>query len=455
MQLQAVIFSPQFGAPSLFCDALASRGYRIQQTSTVAELTQLVAKRAADLVVLACGAGCNWTGVELARAVREIDRRCALVLFTRDNSQDFAIAALRARVSDVLKDSCDTLEAAACVDRVTALFQGNAGPQGLMEGARMVGNSASIQHVRESIRKVAATDVNVLITGETGTGKELVAELIHRNSGRRGKPFVSINCAAIPDALLESELFGYERGAFTGASMTREGKLQYANGGTVFLDEIGDMDLHSQAKILRTIESRCVQHLGGHQDIPLNIRIVAATNQDLESLRGQGRFRQDLYFRLNVARIHLAPLRERIEDIPALFDHILDELNRNSHRTAIDIDPELVGRLQRYEWPGNVRELRNLIESAFVFCSTRRIAWADLAAHVREKLQLPVEWEGAERERVLHALASTHWNKSEAARILHWSRMTLYRKMTKYQIQSHQERKPAARCDTQRASVTA
>ena len=457
MQFQALIFvPPERGVPSWVCDALATRNYRIQETHTTAELIRLVENRFADLVVLSSGAGCNWAGIDLARAVRRIDHRCPLLLLTRESSEDFTIAALRARISDLLKDSCTALEVGACVDRLTALFQTDpAGARALIEGVRMVGNSPSIQRVRDDIRKVAAPDTNVLITGETGTGKELVAELIHRNSGRRSKPFVSINCAAIPDGLLESELFGYERGAFTGANMAREGKLQFANGGTVFLDEIGDMNLHSQAKILRTIESRQVQRLGAHRDIPLNIRIVAATNQDIEDLMSQGRFRKDLYFRLNIARIHLSPLRERTEDIPALFHHMLDELNRSSNRSTIDIDPELVAQLQHYQWPGNVRELRNLIESAFVFCSTRRIMFADLAAHVREKLQLPIEAEGADRERVLHALASTQWNKSEAARILHWSRMTLYRKMTKFHIQSHHEQKPPAHCNSRSASVTA
>jgi DNA-binding NtrC family response regulator len=435
---------------------LAARNYRIQETQTRADLLHLVESRFADLVVLASGLGCNWAGIDAGRAVREIDRRCPLLLMTRDGSEDFLTAVLRAGITDLLKDNCDIREAGACVDRLTALFQPYAaGARGLIGGTRMVGNSLGMQRVREDIGKVAAADTNVLITGETGTGKELVAELIHSNSGRRAKPLVSINCAAIPDALLESELFGYERGAFTGANVAREGKLQFANGGTVFLDEIGDMNLHSQAKILRSIESRHVQRLGGHRDIPLDIRIVAATNQDLEGLTSQGRFRQDLYYRLNVARIHLRPLRERAEDIPVLFQHILGELNRSSNRTAMDIDPQLADRLHQYHWPGNVRELRNVIESAFVFCSTRRISIADLSAHVREKLEPPMGKEGAERERVLHALESTQWNRSEAAKILHWSRMTLYRKMTKFNIQSHAERKPPMQCNRRSESVTA
>ena len=457
MQLQAVIFIPQgHGAPQPIANVLALRNYAIQETSVSAELIRLACSRFADLIVLACGTGCNWGGIELVRALREVDHRCPIVLLTHTKTEDFTITALRTGVSDVLTDSCDAAEAGASIDRLTELFhKGPAGAHGLVDGVRMVGNSPSTQRVRQDIRKVAGTDTNVLVTGETGTGKELVAELIHRNSRRCAKPFVSINCAAIPDGLLESELFGYERGAFTGANAAHEGKLQFANGGTVFLDEIGDMNLFAQAKVLRAIESRRVQRLGGHREIPLDLRIIAATNQDLEGLMGQGRFRQDLYFRLNVARIHLSPLRERREDIPALFEHLLDELNRSSNRTAIDIDPALAARLQRYDWPGNVRELRNLLESAFVFCSTRRITFADLGAHVREKLQLPAESEGAERERVLYALTSAQWNKSQAAKILHWSRMTLYRKMTKYHIQSHPERKAPAQCNTRRESVTA
>jgi DNA-binding NtrC family response regulator len=452
VQLQALVFTPQVqpGRRSAVCDAFQARQYQIREVRDAPVLLGRVRSRAADVIVLGAGAGCNWTGIDLAREVRLMDRRCPLILLTADSSEEFLIAALRAGVTDVLRQTAAPTEAAACVDRVTALFQPRALPPGAsQERGRMVGASPGMCLTREQIHKVSATDSNVLITGETGTGKELVAELIHQSSRRRDRPFVSINCAAIPEGLLESELFGHERGAFTGAHAAREGKLQFAEGGTVFLDEIGDMDLHAQAKILRAIESRRVPRLGGHRDVAIDIRVIAATNQDLENLTAQGRFRKDLYFRLNVARVHLEPLRDRSADIPALIDHLLDEWNGSSERSAIDIDPDLVACLQQYDWPGNIRELRNLVESAFVFCSSRRIVLEDLPPHWREKLRSPLTPVDAERDRVLHALSSAQWNKSEAAKLLHWSRMTLYRKISKHGIQDQN------RCNIASAAVTA
>ena len=451
MQFQALVFRPlaQPGSRSPLCDALVSRQYRMREVTDAAGLLAGVRSRAADVLVLGAGPGYNWAGIDLAREVRRIDRRCPLILLTTDSSEEFGVAAFRAGVTDLLRQTASDREAAACVDRVTALFQPEAANiHTARDAGRMVGTSPGMCLTREQIQKVAATDTNVLITGETGTGKELVAELIHTGSRRQARPFVSINCAAIPEGLLESELFGHERGAFTGAHAAREGKLQFARGGTVFLDEIGDMDLPAQAKILRVIESRRVQRLGGHHDVAIDIRVIAATNQDLEHLTAQGRFRKDLYFRLNVARVQLEPLRNRAGDIPALIEHLLDEWNATSPRSGIDIDPDLVARLQQYDWPGNIRELRNLVESAFVFCSTRRIVLEDLPAHLREKVGGPLARGDAERDRLLHALSSAQWNKSEAAKLLHWSRMTLYRKISKHGIQD-------ARCNGAGSAVTA
>ena len=454
MHFQALIFTP-LARPGYRCaifDALVARQYQMCEVREVAALLDRVRGRMADCVVLGAGPGCNWAGIDLVREVRRMDRRCPLILLTAEGSEEFSVAAFRAGVTDVLRQTAAPAEAAACVDRVRGLFQ--AVSTGIFRGeGRLVGASPEMCLTREQIHKVSATDTNVLITGETGTGKELVAELIHQNSRRRDRPFVSINCAAIPEGLFESELFGHERGAFTGAHAAREGKLQFAEGGTVFLDEIGDMELHAQAKILRAIESRRVPRLGGHREVAIDIRVIAATNQDLEHLTAQGRFRKDLYFRLNVARVHLEPLRSRSADIPVLIDHLLDEWVAYSDRSAIDIDPSLVADLQRYDWPGNIRELRNLIESALVFCSSRRIVLADLPPHWREKLRRPLTPIDAERDCVLHALSSAQWNKSEAARLLHWSRMTLYRKISKHGIQNPTE--TPSRCNTAGAAVTA
>ena len=369
-----------------------------------------------------------------------------MLLVCSETTEDLLLAAFRAGATDLLRDSSSAAETQACLDRVFPHAPKTRNNDGI------VGEGPAMQQARAAIEAAAATDLNVLITGETGTGKELAAERIHRQSRRRACPFVCVNCAAIPAELLESELFGYERGAFTGAHASRDGKLPSARGGTVFLDEIGDMDLYSQAKILRAIESRRVQRLGSNRDIPLDIRIVAATNRNLEQLAAEGRFRQDLYYRLNVVHVYMPPLRERTEELPALVRYMLAELNAGSNRAPVTIDPEILTSLTAYQWPGNIRELRNCIESAFAFCASDRITSDSLPKELREKLRLtaPV---GSERDRLLHALTSAQWNKSEAAKLLHWSRMTLYRKMSRHGIEL--ERDSASLCNKAGATKTA
>ena len=230
----------------------------------------------------------------------------------------------------------------------------------------LIGSSLAIWKVKTYLHKVAMTDSHVLITGETGTGKELAARYIHRHSARRAKPLVTINCAALPDGLFESELFGYERGAFTGASSSYSGRLKLADAGTVLFDEIGDMSPYAQAKILRLIETKEVYPLGGRRSIPLDIRIIAATNRDLERQVSKNEFRQDLYFRLNVVRVQLPPLRERKEDIPLLTEHFVQEFGARLGRQIEGFSDEATERLLNYDWPGNVRELMNLVERIFI-----------------------------------------------------------------------------------------
>ena len=355
----------------------------------------------------------------------------AVVLIAADCRGDITLQAMRAGVNDVLGNNCSESDVA---DAISRLFDGPRIPAATSNEERLVGSSAPQRQVRDAIRRVAATDTTVLITGETGTGKELVAELIHQHSRRRDKTFASINCAAIPEGLLESELFGYERGAFTGAQAPREGKLQYAEGGTLFLDEIGDMNLYGQAKILRVIEARTVQRLGANRDTHVNIRIVAATNQNLEQLASQNRFRQDLYFRLNVARIHLSPLRERCGDIPELVRFWVAELSARLGREAPMIADDLLAQLESYHWPGNVRELRNVLESALVFSTGNPLSMRDLPPYLRALFGNAERHRQTERERIVAALLAAHGNRTEAARLLGCSRMTLYRKMLKHGV---------------------
>jgi transcriptional regulator with PAS, ATPase and Fis domain len=300
----------------------------------------------------------------------------------------------------------------------------------------IVGTSAAMQGVRGYLLRIAQRDCNALVLGETGTGKDLIAEAIHANSSRRPQPFVCVNCAAIPDTLLESELFGYERGAFTGANSAMEGKIQQANNGTIFFDEIGEMTPHAQAKILRVIEGKQIQRLGGKSSIPVNVRIIAATNQDLPKLVAEQRFRRDLYFRLNVAQIQLPSLRERREDIASLLDHYLNVFNEQTGAGVEGFTREALDRLTEHDWPGNIRELKNVMESVFVDPPHPRI---DVCHLWRACAGLSLGGSINERDQLLGALQATQWNKSKAAGKLHWSRMKIYRKMAKYQIADRDE----------------
>jgi transcriptional regulator with PAS, ATPase and Fis domain len=303
----------------------------------------------------------------------------------------------------------------------------------------MVSQSLAMQKIKAYLNKVASTDSTVLITGETGTGKEMVAQLIHHNSPRRHKPFVCINCAAIPDSLLESELFGYGKGAFTGANALREGKLRIAEGGTIFFDEVGEMSLAAQTKILRAVESREIYRIGGQSSIPLNLRVLAATNRDLRELVTEGKFRVDLYYRLKVVSVHLPPLRDRRDEIPALLTYYLREQQRLGHE-ARAFDEEVLDALLLYDWPGNVRELKNFVEAVGVNRPSGLISMHDLPEEFARCLRTEGTQYDDERARVLSALMETNWRRTEAAQRLRWSRMTLYRKMVKYNLDKEEKK---------------
>jgi len=438
MALRSIVFAgPLWTAHHPVRGVLEGQVWQVTETADERDLLHAARTHGADLVVI--GGLPNDDALQLMRDVRRGDHACAVLLFASDTSQQFAVSAFRSGATDLLPDNAS----AGMIDEALARLAGTSEAattgakttpaEPLIGGAKFVGRSRAVESTREAVRRVAQSDSNVLITGETGTGKELVAEMIHRNSSRVHKPFVCINCAAIPDTLFESELFGYERGAFTGAHATTMGKLEAANGGTVFFDEIGEMTPYAQAKILRTIESKQIQHLGGHRSIALNIRVVSATNRDLDALAMDDHFRKDLYFRINVGRIHLPPLRERKGDIVALIEHFIREFNQSFSAGVSGVESETMERLLDYRWPGNVRELRNVIESIFVSRPAPRITFSDLPEWLRNRLRaIDPTALMTESDRILNALLATNWNKSLAAQKLHWSRMTLYRKLAKY-----------------------
>ncbi|MFO1429843.1 MAG: sigma-54 dependent transcriptional regulator [Candidatus Competibacteraceae bacterium] len=427
--------SPTIGLYQEIRRQLLRERFEVIECSDMADiLAAFTQSRPPGMILIGPGVGSAATSLAIASRIRAQQPILPIVLVIEDSREEDAIAALRLKVSDYFRLPCRCDEIVTSVRRLLrdtpVKLQAAAAADATPE---LIGESQSILQIKAYLRKAAASDSNVLITGETGTGKELAARLLHHYSKRCTRPLITINCAALPETLLESELFGYEAGAFTGANSRYEGKLRLAHEGTLFLDEIGEMSLCAQAKILRAVEAKEIYALGSRHGAVADFRIIAATNQDLKTLlQGYG-FRKDLYFRLNVVRIHLPPLRERKEDIPLLLQHYLTELGGRCGYSIQHVSEEALDCLFQYDWPGNVRELRNLAEILLLNAASTTLSAADLPEQFRtNKSDRMVP---SERQLLLSTLQEMHWNKSKAAQQLHWSRMTLYRKMAKYGIQ--------------------
>lgn len=303
------------------------------------------------------------------------------------------------------------------------------------------GKSQVMQNLFELIENVAQSEAPVLVQGESGTGKEMVARAVHEAGPRKDKPFIKVNCAALNENLLESELFGHVKGAFTGADRSRIGRFEAADGGSILLDEIGDIPPATQVKLLRVLEEKQIERVGDHKPIPVNVRIITATNKDLEARVKQGDFREDLFFRINVFPLDCPPLSRRREDIPAIVQHFIQANSMAGGKKILGVTPEAMDRLMAHDWPGNVRELRNAIEYAFVLCPGGGIAPEHLPSKLASR-KTPAEPpagaaadEAGPRQQVLEALKQTGWNRTEAARVLGISRVTLWKRMKKYGLQ--------------------
>jgi DNA-binding NtrC family response regulator len=349
------------------------------------------------------------------------------IIYGTDVSQTAAVDAFRAGADDFVAPE----RGAEDLKRMLAnLLPASGKAKGAAEHG-LIGPSMALAAVRDYALRLAPSHASVLISGETGTGKELLAALIHRQSRRANGPLVALNCAAIPEALLEGELFGYERGAFSGACAAYPGKLKLADGGTLLLDEIGELSLGGQAKILRALETGEAYRLGATKPTRFDVRIVSASNRDLATEIAAGRFREDLYYRLAVARVEMPPLRARPDDIAPIADRLLSELAMRAGLTPVRIDSAAMAALRAHAWPGNVRELRNVIEIAMVTARGGVITLNDVARY----LTLPCGIAASvtdERSRLVDVLSRTHGNKSEAAKVLSCSRMTLYRKLARH-----------------------
>ena len=412
---------------------LAASGFSSSRCTCPDEVMQHLTHGPA-LVLLALYASSRTAWLGLAQQLRTSSPRSRIIVLAQESSEEMAICALRAGVTDYLTPPFTAGSLVAAASSVSSRRPCDDREQPCDTRPAIVGNSAVMICLQERLRRLSLSDCNVLLTGESGTGKELAAAAIHRFSARRDHRLVCLNCAALPDSLVESELFGHEKGAFTGADSARQGKLSAADGGTVFLDEIGDLSLYAQAKILRAVETKEIYHLGGQKPVRINVRIVAATHRHLEEMVERGHFREDLFFRLNIGRVHMPPLRDRIEDLGLLVTHYLRSMNQQMGTAVEGLSEEAWHILASYHWPGNIRELRNVIESALVNASSSTLGADDLPPHLRGAAESSTC--AAERHRLVQALLATRWNKTQAAQRLRWSRMTLYRKMAKYSLTS-------------------
>jgi two-component system nitrogen regulation response regulator GlnG len=370
---------------------LESPSLTVSTAATAREGIRLIREHPPDAVILDVRLP-DMSGLEAYGIIRQIDARLPVIVITAHGTTETAIEAMKLGAFEYLLKPLDLDHFVDVVDRAVhagriahmpAIYHEQQEPQ--PEGDQLVGNSPPMQELYKSIGRIAPQDVTVLILGESGTGKELVARAIYQHSRRSQAPLLAINCAAIPEPLLESELFGHERGAFTGADRRRIGKFEQANGGTVFMDEVGDMAPGTQAKLLRLLQEKQFERVGGNTTIHTDIRVIAATNQDLESLAAAGRFRQDLFYRLNVLTICIPPLRERIEDIPVLLDYFLRRMNRELGRHVQGVSPEAMELLRQHSWPGNVRELQSAVQYALVHTPGETLVPECLPPHLQQR----------------------------------------------------------------------
>ncbi len=366
------------------------QGHEVVAASGIKEALKLLQDQLFDLVLSDIKMR-DGSGLDLLREIRTESPDTPVLLMTAYATTETAIQALRMGAADyILKDNENFLDEVeitvnkslemARLRQENRLLKMNFQREHAME--RIVGTSPKMEELFRSIKTLGSTTSTVLITGESGTGKELVAKAIHNHSSRVEGPFVSINCGAFPENLLESELFGYMKGAFTGANQNKIGLFEAANRGTIFLDEIGEMSLSMQVKLLRVLQEKRLRRVGGNEEVPIDVRVIAATNQNLQKLIQEGRFREDLYYRVSVIPLEIPPLRERREDIPALSEHFLKEFNQKMQRALLRIHPDAMLCLQQYDWPGNVRELENAIERAVAFESTEEIKLERLPSQI-------------------------------------------------------------------------
>ncbi len=428
-------------------------GYEVHSVGDGAAVLQAMSEHHIDVLITDLRMP-KLDGMGVLKAVSDRYPHVPVIMITAHGTVDTAVEALKLGAFDYVTKPFDRAELRRVVSKAAKtreLSQAHVSGDPSERGRyRIIGQSAPMRGVYEAIEKVADTPSTVLITGESGTGKELIARALHENSSRKDKPFVSVNCAAIPPDLLESELFGYERGAFTGAVGSKPGRFELAHGGTLFLDEIAEIPVSMQVKLLRALQEQQFERVGGIKTITVNVRLIAATNRDLKASIAEGGFREDLYYRLNVVHVHLPPLRDRPSDIPLLIDHFVNKFNEKLDRAVSGFEDDALQQLMRYTWPGNIRELENVVERCMIFAEDGEVGAQHLPTEVSDaggaspRLVAGIEATPGEtglkeavrnatlkleREFIARALEQTGGNVTHTARLLKISRKSLQNKM--------------------------
>ena len=441
---------------------LRKAGYEVVTTNSVAEARSILTTRSFNLVLTDLRLN-DGTGIDLITHIKQQTPDTEVILMTAFGSIEITIEAIKRGAYYYLEKPHPPDQLLALVERALQFaalkienktLKRSLTREGELFG--LVGRDPAIRTIRETIKTAAPSDASVLIEGESGTGKELIANAIHNESHRVSGPFVSINCAAIPHQLIESELFGYKKGAFTGAQRDKRGLIEVAEGGTLFLDEIAEMPVHLQTKLLRVLQERTLRRLGDEEEIEVNFRLVSATNRDTSFLVKEGLLRKDLYFRISTIKIKVPPLRERRDDVIVLAKRLLQRFNEQYEKNIRNISPDTVTRLSHYEWPGNVRELESVIERAVLFCQGDELTIADLSDELQDYPITPnrvfapqsLSLEEIERAVIVQTLERTSGNVKKSAEILGVHRPTFYRKLRKFGIKVERESRSSERDDS-------
>ncbi|MCL5935238.1 MAG: sigma-54 dependent transcriptional regulator [Firmicutes bacterium] len=464
---KVLIVDDEEGVCELLVDVLEDAGFETVVAYNARDALKILENETPDTILLDIRLP-DADGIQVMEEIKKVGVHVPVILMTAFGTTEIAIQAMRQGAHDYLNKPLNLDELLINVQKAVKMQQLVSEVASLREELEsesdsvheLIGQSRHMQDIYKIIGKVADSDITVLLQGESGTGKEVVARAVHNSSRRSSRPFIRINCATIPEHLMESELFGHEKGAFTGAVSQKPGRFELAHNGTVFLDEIGEMPLHTQVKLLHILQDKEFERVGSNKSIKVDVRILTATNRDLKRLVDEGKFREDLYYRINVVNIKLPPLRERREDIPLLFNHFLNKFSLKYNKRITGVSPGAMAVIENFNWPGNVRELKNICEQAVVMSRSPVILPDDLpiadkygelltgndgsnlSVKINERRSLKEIVAEVEKQVILKALNDHHWNRQETAKTLNLNRRSLYAKMKEYRLLNQSKNYP-------------